>query len=271
MKKKSIRLFWFGGKSNKTNYGNSLSRVVVERLSGRPVTFASISTADLAAIGSIFHRIIKHQWRRPLRGRLHPLIVWGSGSIRTKRGYCSPLIEVRAVRGPLTRDLAGLPKSLALGDPGLLAPVVFDAIKRSKEYEIGIIPHVFDFGNPQVSWIHESLKDSKVIDLTNPDIEFVTKQIAACEFILSSSLHGLIAADAFGIPNARIKISNNVAGGDWKFMDYFDSVGRVDGLPVDIVSAIREKSVFDILGGAKEAVVSDVANGLMKEFAAINV
>lgn len=43
----------------------------------------------------------------------------------------------------------------------------------------------------------------------------------SCKCILSSSLHGLIFADALGIPNRRIVLSDEIIGGDLKFDDYY--------------------------------------------------
>ena len=54
----------------------------------------------------------------------------------------------------------------------------------------------------------------------------VIDQIKSCENIISSSLHGLIVSDAYGIPNVWIKISDNINGGEFKFKDYFSGVKR---------------------------------------------
>jgi hypothetical protein len=43
--------------------------------------------------------------------------------------------------------------------------------------------------------------------------------------VLSSSLHGLIAADALGVPNAWIGLSDALRGGDFKFRDYYGVFG----------------------------------------------
>ena len=51
-------------------------------------------------------------------------------------------------------------------------------------------------------------------------------KICSCRYIISSSLHGLILSDAYGIPNLWIRISDRVKGGDCKFLDYFSGVNR---------------------------------------------
>jgi pyruvyltransferase len=60
--------------------------------------------------------------------------------------------------------------------------------------------------------------------MTN-DIEAKTIEFLACEQIISSSLHGLIVAHAYGIPAVWQKFSNQVFGDDIKYQDYMESVG----------------------------------------------
>ena len=50
--------------------------------------------------------------------------------------------------------------------------------------------------------------------------------IVNSDYVFSSSLHGLIIAEAYGIPNYRIKISDLIIGGDFKFDDYYASIGK---------------------------------------------
>jgi len=52
----------------------------------------------------------------------------------------------------------------------------------------------------------------------------VLAQIDECEHILSSSLHGLICAQALGIKSRWILLSNNVLGDGFKFRDYASSM-----------------------------------------------
>lgn len=54
----------------------------------------------------------------------------------------------------------------------------------------------------------------------------VIEQIASCDYIASSSLHGLIVAEAYGIPNLWLEISGKLLGGHFKFHDFFLSLGK---------------------------------------------
>lgn len=60
--------------------------------------------------------------------------------------------------------------------------------------------------------------------MTTNDIELKTNEILSCKKIVSSSLHGLIVAHAYGIPAIWQKFSDNIFGDDIKYIDYLESV-----------------------------------------------
>jgi len=157
-------------------------------------------------------------------------IVYGSGIRDIKQNIKSGLIE--CVRGPLTRNRLieiNCYCPPVYGDLGLLLPKYFNPDVEIK-YELGIVPHYTDYKRAK-----ELYKDPKwlVIDLTNKNIEETIIQMKSCRKILSSSLHGLIVSDAYGIPNKWIKFDNKINGDGTKFKDYFLSVNRVDQSFID--------------------------------------
>ncbi|MGJ8530987.1 MAG: polysaccharide pyruvyl transferase family protein [Alphaproteobacteria bacterium] len=232
---KPIRLFWSGGNNRMINYGDELSAVIVAALAQRQVVYTNAASADLAAIGSILHGVCRRQWRRAFYMRRQPIVLWGTGSIRSEPMIRNCALDVRAVRGPKTLRLFTSGGLKPFGDPGLLAPILLDgAAPVKKSVRWGIIPHVVDLENPLVRRLADENTHSRIIDLRNPDLISTTRQIAECDFVISSSLHGLVVADAFSVPNIRARFSDQIAGGDWKFDDYSDSIGRLDIMPADL-------------------------------------
>ncbi len=171
-------------------------------------------------IGSILERADKYS------------IVWGSGMIAPdERPYQVPH-AIYAVRGPLTRALllkSGVPCPEIYGDPALLMPRYFKP-SRILKWKLGVIPHHSDRDHP---WIHKirSEEGVRVIDVCTGIEEFI-RNVVACECILSSSLHGLICSDAYGVPNRRIVLGNEVIGGDFKYLDYYGSMSVQAETPI---------------------------------------
>ncbi len=103
---------------------------------------------------------------------------------------------------------------------------------------MGIIPHYVDKNNPLLDRFRDT-EDIIVLDVQDYGSfnSFINK-ICSCQFIASSSLHGLIISDAYGIPNVWVQFSKNIIGGRFKFEDYFLSVQRpLHNFPVVIHSA----------------------------------
>ncbi|WP_321531213.1 polysaccharide pyruvyl transferase family protein [uncultured Desulfuromonas sp.] len=213
---KPLKVYWSSGlKHGKKNFGDWLSPVLCEAISGRKVEYAKPNQCDLVAVGSILHRLKNHFWS-------HRVHVWGSGLIQEQAAFSSPH-NFDAVRGKHTAALIKNQPINALGDPGLLSDMLLVEKNHPKRYRVGIVPHYVDQKHPAVI---EFLKQSGVsfIDIFSETMDFL-EQVARCEFILSSSLHGLIIADALNIPNAWIKLSERVRGNDFKFADYYSVFG----------------------------------------------
>ena len=219
---KKIPLFWWSeprlmGKE-KENYGDLLSKYLVERISGKPVNWVQpkkqgwyeINKKNYLAVGSILHQANKHS------------IVWGSGIIDHKKQIANA--DFRAVRGPETRKFLikkGYDCPEVYGDPAILLPNYFYPIIE-KQYEYGIVPHYTDYH--KIKEIYKDDKTVHVIDLMTTDIEKTTVEILKCEKIVSTSLHGGIVAQAYGIPAVFAYYQDNLFGDGVKYKDYLKSV-----------------------------------------------
>ena len=176
-------------------------------------------------------------------------IVWGTGCIAPGRIGQTPK-KIYAVRGPLTKkelDKRGISCPEIYGDPALLFPQIYNP-KIEKKYKLGIIPHYIDYFSNIDKQIIKNLEGQgvKIIDVCSGEQKFID-ELLEVETVVSSSLHGLIAADAYGIPNAKVNISNKLIGGNFKFNDYYLSVGRPEdnGLQLTEKTKISEiESLF---------------------------
>lgn len=222
-KYKPVPLFWWSEIKlifkEKENYGDLVGKYLVEKISGRPVKFVQpkkqawykFNKLNYLTVGSIIHHATKES------------VVWGSGIIDRVQKVAPA--NFRAVRGPQTRkylmDL-GYECPEVYGDPALLLPKFYNP-KVEKINRLGIIPHYHDY--KQVLETYSNTPGVKVIDLMTLDVEDVTRQIMSCENIISSSLHGLIVAHAYGVPAVWVEFSNKLFGDGVKFADYLESAG----------------------------------------------
>lgn len=155
-------------------------------------------------------------------------IIWGTGIISEKALIKGRPLEVRAVRGPLTRQrllAQGIDCPEIYGDPALLLPLYYKP-QAKKKYSLGIIPHYVDQQNPFLENLYGKT-DILIIDIKRYGhwLDFID-QICQCEAIVSSSLHGLIISEAYGIPNLWMKLQGSDLTDDFKYHDFFLSIER---------------------------------------------
>lgn len=175
-------------------------------------------------------------------------IVWGSGCLSSNDSLWKNVEmpkKVLAVRGPLTRDVLmqhGIDCPEIYGDPALLFPRYYFP-KIEKKYQYGVILHASTDITKSIIYKIESIYGNSVL-VINPKKfnhwnEFIDS-IMACENILSSSLHGIIIADAYHIPNAWISITNKEhPDNNFKFKDYYLSIGKEIISPIDFTDNIQ--------------------------------
>ena len=202
-----IESYWF----DKTpNFGDQLAPTLLYHYGFTPI-HSSKANATIVSLGSILDNL-------PLE---YSGLILGAG-LKNDVERKFPCANILAVRGELTRDRLGLSEKVILGDPGLLADRLLYR-RQKKYYKVGIVPHFFDKDNEIIKKIMiNNYKHINIIDVQKRPKE-VIKEIDRCEYVLSSSLHGMIVADSLGIPNAWLVLSDKVQGRGFKFYDYFSS------------------------------------------------
>ena len=194
-----MKLLWWTDK----NFGDVISPFIVEYFWKTKVERADKDdTGKLLAIGSIIPHIKTND------------IVWGSGLARDILVKQPTGLNILALRGPLTAK--GIKSDCTcFGDPALLLPKMYNP-KVKVVNKLGTIPHYIEKGK---------IDGEFLIDIEDNWKE-VVHDIKSCEIIASSSLHGIVVAEAYGIPAIWIEPSNKIIGGKHKFQDYFLGTGR---------------------------------------------
>ena len=211
---KSLPLFYWQSKKF-VNFGDYLSLKLVQRIVGGQVdTPKHHKEQKLLAIGSVLLFAKNND------------IIWGTGMNGKRMDlalYKFKELDVRAVRGPKTRQFLqenfGIECPEVYGDPALLIPYFFPEFKKPEEplYDYIIIPHY-----TEIDFFPKS-EYPNVVYPTEP-WNVVIRKILNSKFVISSSLHGLIVAEAYNIPARYLRCTENEPL--FKYEDYYMGTNR---------------------------------------------
>ena len=146
-------------------------------------------------------------------------------------------LDIRAVRGPLTREVFlklshKCPE--VYGDPGILMPLIYQPMNIEKTHDYMVIPQYTTENE-----VRKYIPDEKIISMNTNDYKSVIDKIVSCKKVYSSSLHGIILAEAYGVPAVFFRgVPPHV---DFKYKDYYASTGRYD---VPMAGSLAEAFTF---------------------------
>lgn len=209
------------------NWGDTLNKVLVQKISGISPTIVNSSfknpkKEDIYMVcGSVLGWADQNT------------IVWGTGFISNSTFITTIKApkKIYAVRGKLTREQLlkkGIECPSVFGDPALLMPRFYNP-KLEKKYKLGIVCHHID--KVLIPKLKKQFPEAYFIDIQGDIYKFIDEVIQS-KAVISSALHGLICADAYGVPNGWIKLSDKVLGKGFKFFDHFSFTERKDIQPL---------------------------------------
>ncbi|HIT95900.1 MAG TPA: polysaccharide pyruvyl transferase family protein [Candidatus Aphodousia faecavium] len=238
----TIRLFYW---NDEGNFGDFLSPYLVSKITQRKITYCSSSaTNKLVAIGSILSK-------ETLFSSSH---IWGSGALTPKFFRVPPFYNIKrtiayrfksafyrskiyALRGPLTAakcESFGFDVPNVFGDPGILVSDYYQP-NINADFEVGIVLHYAHKNIFSNARLPEKWKFIDIARKTPREIEKFIDELLSCKRIFSSSLHGIIVAQAYGVPAQWITFNNrplNNKYNDFKFNDYFLGADQIVQQPI---------------------------------------
>jgi pyruvyltransferase len=209
MRSKVIIVFWYQEK----NFGDLLTPDILRFYGVEPLLTPNFDHCEVVSVGSILE-IVPESYKG---------VILGSGFISNSTEKQFKFATILLVRGRLTANKLSLPDSIPMGDPGILVSQVYQRqlLGVTKKYLLGIIPHYKHLNEAAIQKIKERYsKDVCVIDVRRKPSE-VIRDIAACQNIASSSLHGIIVSHSLGIPVFPLELDIALRGGKFKFFDYY--------------------------------------------------
>ena len=205
-----------------SNFGDMLNLYIARYICSWNVV-PNFKEADLCCIGSILACIFEAK-----NNKAKKILVFGSGmqrEVKVPKNWNKKLC-VLALRGKKSqekmKEITGK-NAKVLADPAILVRKIMKNTGEKGRDFVGVVPHYHDKKSDFIKNIQ--IDNIKFIDVEDTPIQ-VLRDMQECYCILSSSLHGLICADALGIPNKRITFSDKIIGGDLKYEDYYSVYGK---------------------------------------------
>lgn len=248
---KPIAKFWLPV----DDLGVRLSSAVLTA-SGYALETATPDAADIVAGGSLLQMLPND----------YGGAILGAGFLHEGNYREFPRSTILAVRGRLSAERCRAPASCLLADFGLLAPKLLESPQEVR-HTLAIVPQEDEQASPQLRAL--ATKYPKEIVLV--DVRAAPKKIVAllagADYVLSSSLYGLIMADALGKPNRRLLLGDQAPRHDFTFRDYYSAYDAVT-TPLGIDGG---ETLSNVLGqiGAAQPEAADCGEAMAELLAAI--
>ncbi|KWW25821.1 MAG: exopolysaccharide biosynthesis pyruvyl transferase ExoV [bacterium F082] len=260
--KNVVNLHWWDSSTEETwgdfkyNLGDNLSTIIVSYMlqrRGLSLETKVRNTAHLYAVGSI------------LQYGYQNATVWGSGILRNLyrrerlfQTYPLRRLDIRAVRGPLTKDYLvklGHKCPEVYGDPAILMPLIYQPTDNlHMKTDFVVIPHF-----SKNSFYVKEYGEEHIVSMITDDYKNVLDRIYNARLVISGSLHGIILAETYGVPSVFLR--DRAADRDFKYSDYYQSTLRNNYI---YASTVEDAMKIDPMSLPSN--LDDMRDGLIKTF-----
>ncbi|HEY9644973.1 MAG TPA: polysaccharide pyruvyl transferase family protein, partial [Chroococcidiopsis sp.] len=226
------------------NLGDALSPILLSALTGLTIEHRAFDSHDIrmASVGSIGHNL--------RNGSVH---LWGTGFEPGWQRPAATTFWVHGLRGPVSAQTlrsVGIDAPAVYGDPVWFLPSIFSP-PVEKKYELGVIVHLAELAEKadgaavKPHFVRYNLPDElqssiRLINTITPPtlegIESRVNEILSCKRIASTSLHGLVIAETYGIPCTYFRtlgqgaavaaIDDETEPLNWRMRDFYAGIGN---------------------------------------------
>lgn len=242
------QVFWWspsGNLAGKDNVGDTLGPAIVNIIASRKgcSRWRSGFKCRVFAVGSTLHYADDND------------VVWGAGvnGKIPEEAHRFRALDVRAVRGPRTKQFLqrrGVSCPDVFGDPGVLCSTLWPVESSSSQERITYVPH---FREDMSRHKGSELKVLQVLSPFSNMFRFF-ETVASSSLVLSSSLHGIVIAESYGVP--AILVENESGETLFKYADYYEGTGRKNFLVArSITEALRYSVEAPDLSSTQESLL----------------
>ncbi|MAS94917.1 MAG: hypothetical protein CMO55_17105 [Verrucomicrobiales bacterium] len=241
------------------NFGDALSPIVTALVSGKEVVPHRVNDEHcVCAVGTIGHSI------EGLVSENTSVSIWGTGidvnfdprkNLPYFKVYRNSRLRATMTRGAISEMVLkhnGVDTSGIYGDPAWIMKKVLP-IPVKKKYDIGVVLHLSELedqfslsSSPRDEFVRYKVSEGDSVRIISTVAERSVKgviakinEIRSCKVILSVSLHGVIIAEAFGIPCAHFHFAgrkgiemspifgfNSAQPIDHRFRDFYSGIAN---------------------------------------------
>jgi len=223
-----VKIRGFQIKMRKNNWGDDINKYFFEWITGKKFVFIPYERTFIRK------KVSRYSMIGSIAGMYgcDNLIIYGSGVIDPRMELWGGKLNqpVISVRGPRTRAWImeqGYDCPENYGDPALLLSQFYVPKKRESK-KICVIPHKATVLDEKIKERLEE-RDCEILNLENYDKwTDIIDTIAAAECVISESLHGLIVAETYDVPNVWVDFIPHWENWEFKYLIYFESIKKND-------------------------------------------